>query len=57
MSLFKEVNKEKVTLQEFRIMCRKWKARSKELQREVAEMTEWSKTFKEIADEFKDEEL
>ena len=57
MSLFKEVNKDKVTLKEFRDMCRKKRAKIKELQREVAEITEWSKEFKDIADEFKDEQL
>lgn len=57
MSLFKKVNKDKVTLKEFRDMMRKKQAKIKELQREVAEITEWSKEFKEIAEEFKNETL
>ena len=57
MSLFKKTNKDKVTLQEFRNMCRKKRAKIKELQREVAEITEWSKEFKDIAEEFKNEQL
>ena len=57
MDLFKKVNKDKATLKEFRDMCRKKRAKIKELQREVAEITEWSKEFKEIAEEFKNEQL
>jgi len=57
MSLFKKIDKDKVTLKQFKDMIRKKQAKMKELKREVAEITEWSKEFKDFADEFKDEEL
>ena len=57
MDLFKKTNKDHVTLKEFRAMCQKKRAKIKELQREVAEITEWSKEFAGFADEFKDEQL